>query len=143
MRDSAGKLPDGFDLLSMAKLRLGLDAAGDLGFQRGCAFLHTPLQLAIQLRKRRFAGLAFCNIDIDPAISDGPAPSVADQPAATENPADLAVARPADAVLHLERLGMVTENVAKSGQRHARGPRAGAAAASFRAAAPDRSAAGP
>ena len=51
MRDAAGKLPDGFDLLGMAKLRLGLDAAGDLGFQRGCALLHTPLQLAIQLRK--------------------------------------------------------------------------------------------
>ena len=31
----------------MTKLRLGLGPARDLGFQRGCAFLHTPLQLPI------------------------------------------------------------------------------------------------
>src|SRR3954451_22828807 len=47
-----------------------------------------------------------CNIDFDPAISDGPALDIADQAAAPENPADLAVARPADAVFDLEHLGV-------------------------------------
>ena len=55
MRDAARDLADRVHLLGMTQLRLGLDAAGDLGFERGGALAHPSFQLPVQLRKRRFA----------------------------------------------------------------------------------------
>src|SRR4051812_44119374 len=104
MCDSARELADGFHLLGVTKLRLGFDPAGDFGFQRSDALAHAPFQFPVQFRKYRFPSLALCNIDVDSAISDGPALEITDQAAATENPTDLAVARPADAVFDLEHL---------------------------------------
>src|SRR5690348_9230480 len=114
MGNSACELADGFHFLGMTKLRFGFDPAGDFSFQRSGALAHAPFQLPVQLRKRRFPGFPFRNVDVDPAVSDGLAVGVANQAAAAENPADLAVTRPADAVFHLERLGVVAEDITKT-----------------------------